>query len=228
MQVLNLRHVRSAQEGTNAQEGWNRLAHRAHGRGQHPQQHEEDETSFHSLSLQVRIDKSDSDTVVPCWQSSEGSTRARTRFWARLRKKEIFERAHMTLVRRIPLLVLAVFISLSTAFGQTSGSIRGTVQDPPGAIVAGAKVTATWQERKTSHVASTSTSRNSSSSRINSVELWAGRFSLFRSSAKSARGISNAMWSIVEVAAPSRDNRDSRSGRTRRALECDLRSRPQS
>ena len=54
------------------------------------------------------------------------------------RKKEIFERAHMTLVRRIPLLVLAVFISLSTAFGQTSGSIRGTVQDPPGAIVAGA------------------------------------------------------------------------------------------
>ena len=65
----------------------------------------------------------------------------------------------MTLVRRIPLLVLAVFISLSTAFGQTSGSIRGTVQDPPGAIVAGAKVTATWQERKTSHVASTSTSR---------------------------------------------------------------------
>ena len=144
------------------------------------------------------------------------------------RKKEIFEREHMTLVRRIPLLVLAVFISLSTAFGQTSGSIRGTVQDPPGAIVAGAKVTATWQERKTSHVASTSTSRNSSSSRINSVELWAGRFSLFRSSAKSARGISNAMWSIVEVAAPSRDNRDSRSGRTRRALECDLRSRPQS
>ncbi len=73
-------------------------------------------------------------------------------------KKEIFEREHMTLVRRIPLLVLAVFISLSTAFGQTSGSIRGTVQDPPGAIVAGTKVTATWQESKTSHVVSTSAS----------------------------------------------------------------------
>jgi hypothetical protein len=64
----------------------------------------------------------------------------------------------MTLLRRIPFLLLTVFVLLSMAFGQTSGSIRGTVRDPSGAVVAGAKVTATWQETKTSREAATSPS----------------------------------------------------------------------
>ncbi|MGH9565937.1 MAG: carboxypeptidase-like regulatory domain-containing protein, partial [Candidatus Angelobacter sp.] len=40
-----------------------------------------------------------------------------------------------------PLLVLLAFVFSAAAFGQTTASIKGTVTDPSGAAVSGAKIT---------------------------------------------------------------------------------------
>jgi hypothetical protein len=53
--------------------------------------------------------------------------------------------------------LLAFLLSFgATVFGQTTGTIRGTVIDPSGAVVARAKVTAIWQETQTSRETNTS------------------------------------------------------------------------
>ncbi len=44
--------------------------------------------------------------------------------------------------------VLAAWMAMGGAWAQTTGTIRGTVKDPSGAVVVGAKVTATLQETK--------------------------------------------------------------------------------
>ncbi len=50
-----------------------------------------------------------------------------------------------TLVRALSV-AFGAFVFASGAFGQTTGTIRGSVEDPSGLVVAGAKVTVTLQE----------------------------------------------------------------------------------
>src|SRR5438309_1524135 len=57
-------------------------------------------------------------------------------------------------LRWINLAVLA-FLSIHSTFAQTTGVIRGTVKDPSGAVVGGAKVTAILQGTNTARNAAT-------------------------------------------------------------------------
>ncbi|MFY9528957.1 MAG: carboxypeptidase regulatory-like domain-containing protein [Candidatus Acidiferrales bacterium] len=52
----------------------------------------------------------------------------------------------MTPFRKLPLFIIAAFIFPAAALAQTTGTIRGAVNDPSGLVVAGARVTVTWQE----------------------------------------------------------------------------------
>jgi hypothetical protein len=59
----------------------------------------------------------------------------------------------MTPFRKFPLFIIAAFIFPAAARAQTTGIIRGAVNDPSGLVVAGARVTVTWQETQASRTA---------------------------------------------------------------------------
>jgi hypothetical protein len=61
----------------------------------------------------------------------------------------------MTFTHRLRFFLLAFVVFPSAVFAQTTGSIHGTVTDPSGAVIAGAKVTATSPETQASHEAAT-------------------------------------------------------------------------